>query len=80
VYNQLLPKIGRVARMSLTRALGMRCPALKALNGPSNIRFASAASAIQRNSDPEAKFVVTGANRGIGYEFTSQLLQRTQGR
>ena len=32
-----------------------------------------------RNSDPNAVFVVTGANRGIGLQFTKKLLQDTKG-
>ena len=37
------------------------------------------ASAIQRNSDPDAVFVVTGANRGIGLQFVKSLSERTAG-
>jgi len=33
-----------------------------------------------RNSSPDAVFVVSGANRGIGLQFTKSLLERTQGR
>lgn len=33
-----------------------------------------------RNASPDAVFVVTGANRGIGFQFTKSLLERTQGR
>lgn len=36
-------------------------------------------AAIKRNSDPNAVFVVTGANRGIGIQFVKSLLDRTQG-
>ena len=36
-------------------------------------------AAIRRNSDPNAVFVVTGANRGIGIQFVKSLLDRTQG-
>jgi hypothetical protein len=34
--------------------------------------------AIRRNSDSQAVFVVTGANRGIGLQFVKSLLDRTQ--
>jgi NAD(P)-dependent dehydrogenase (short-subunit alcohol dehydrogenase family) len=32
-----------------------------------------------RNTDPDAVFVVTGANRGIGLQFVKKLLQHTKG-
>ena len=35
--------------------------------------------AIKRNNDPQAVHVIIGASRGIGLEFTRQLLQTTQG-
>ena len=35
--------------------------------------------AVSRNDDAAAVFVVTGASRGIGAEFVSQLLARTKG-
>mmetsp|Transcript_28320 Transcript_28320/g.58000 ORF Transcript_28320/g.58000 Transcript_28320/m.58000 type:complete len:292 (+) Transcript_28320:97-972(+) len=38
------------------------------------------AAAFSRNTDPNAVFVVTGASRGLGLEFTTQLLARTKGR
>jgi hypothetical protein len=31
-----------------------------------------------RNADPDALFVVTGANRGIGLQFVKTLVQRTK--
>jgi len=34
----------------------------------------------QRNNDPDAVFVVTGASRGIGKEFVNALMQRTKGK
>lgn len=34
---------------------------------------------IQRNSDPKSVFVVTGANRGIGFQFVKSLIDRTEG-
>lgn len=40
-------------------------------------KSASAISA-QRNSDPNAVFVVTGANRGIGLQFVKSLIDRTE--
>ena len=36
--------------------------------------------AIKRNADPEAVFVVTGSNRGIGLQFVITLLERTKGK
>eukprot|EP00584_Thalassiosira_punctigera_P005419 CAMPEP_0172544234 /NCGR_PEP_ID=MMETSP1067-20121228/14433_1 /TAXON_ID=265564 ORGANISM="Thalassiosira punctigera, Strain Tpunct2005C2" /NCGR_SAMPLE_ID=MMETSP1067 /ASSEMBLY_ACC=CAM_ASM_000444 /LENGTH=388 /DNA_ID=CAMNT_0013330761 /DNA_START=105 /DNA_END=1271 /DNA_ORIENTATION=+ len=33
-----------------------------------------------RNADPEAVFVVTGSNRGIGLQFVISLLERTKGK
>jgi len=38
------------------------------------------ANAINRNSDSKAVFVVSGASRGIGLQFVSSLLDRTQGK
>lgn len=40
---------------------------------------ASSQSSI-RNSDPDAVFVITGANRGIGFQFVSKLLKDTTGK
>lgn len=37
-------------------------------------------AALTRNADPNAVFVVTGASRGLGKEFVSQLLLRTKGK
>ena len=39
----------------------------------------SSAAAQQRNTSPNAVFVVTGANRGIGLQFVQSLLDRTRG-
>ena len=36
------------------------------------------AASFQRNSDPNAVFVVTGANRGIGLQFVKSLIARTK--
>ena len=36
------------------------------------------AASFQRNSDPNAVFVVTGANRGIGLQFVKSLINRTK--
>lgn len=35
--------------------------------------------AVQRNTDPDAIFVVNGASRGIGLQMVKSLLERTQG-
>ena len=35
---------------------------------------------IDRNSDPNAVFVISGASRGIGLQFVKSLLERTQGK
>ena len=36
--------------------------------------------ASRRNADPDAVFVVTGSNRGIGLQFVITLLERTKGK
>ena len=36
------------------------------------------AQSFQRNTDPNAVFVVTGASRGIGLQFCKTLLERTE--
>jgi hypothetical protein len=38
----------------------------------------SASEAFRRNNDPQAVFVVTGANRGIGLQFVKSLMDRTK--
>ena len=38
------------------------------------------ANSLNRNSDPNSVFVVSGASRGIGLQFVSSLLERTQGK
>lgn len=38
------------------------------------------ANSLTRNSDSNAVFVVSGASRGIGLQFVSSLLERTQGK
>ncbi len=37
-------------------------------------------NSLNRNSDPNAIFVISGASRGIGLQFVSSLLERTQGK
>lgn len=88
----LLYKLNLVVTMLLAfRPLGRSCLSSKRLLR----QTASAAStvsieapldlsspkdaAIQRNTDPHAVCVVTGASRGLGLEFTKQLLERTRG-
>ncbi len=38
------------------------------------------ANSLNRNSDPNSVFVVSGASRGIGLQFVSSLLERTEGK
>jgi NAD(P)-dependent dehydrogenase (short-subunit alcohol dehydrogenase family) len=47
-----------------------------------NFSFAADPSSpsVARNGDPEAVFVVTGASRGIGFQFVKSLMDRTKGR
>jgi hypothetical protein len=35
-------------------------------------------NAVQRNNDPNAIFVVTGANRGIGLQLIKSIVERTK--
>lgn len=39
---------------------------------------AGSSDAIRRNSDLDSVFVVTGANRGIGFQFVKSLIDRTK--
>ena len=55
----------------LTRSSG-RC--LATTSGRSvDVTSSPAAPAEQRNADPSAVFVVSGASRGLGLEFTRQV-------
>ena len=57
-----------------------RCsPQVRLFSSAAPIDFEPTDVARARNADPDAMFVVTGGNRGIGLEFVAQLLERTQG-
>ncbi len=45
-----------------------------------NFNSGDKANSLNRNSDSNAVFVVSGASRGIGLQFVSSLLERTQGK
>ena len=45
-----------------------------------NFNSGDNANSLNRNSDSNAVFVVSGASRGIGLQFVSSLLERTQGK
>lgn len=61
-------------------------PPLNTYNGTSeydNIDISAAVeneASTQRNSDPDAVFVVSGASRGIGLQYCKSLLSRTSGK
>lgn len=43
-----------------------------------DLNVSSSKHALQRNNDPNAVFVVTGASRGIGLQFVKSLMERTK--
>lgn len=43
----------------------------------SSVGVASSRASIERNSDPNSVFIVTGANRGIGLQFAKKLAETT---
>ena len=57
-----------------TRALSWQPPAHRVAE-----LFPPTADALARNADPDAVFVVTGANRGVGAAMVEQLAARTAG-
>ena len=57
-----------------TRALSWQPPAHRVAE-----LFPPTADALARNADPDAVFVVTGANRGVGAAMVEQLTARTAG-
>ena len=57
-----------------TRALSWQPPAHRVAE-----LFPPTADALARNADPDAVFVVTGANRGVGAAMVEALTARTAG-
>jgi NAD(P)-dependent dehydrogenase (short-subunit alcohol dehydrogenase family) len=43
-----------------------------------SVASGTSSDAIRRNNDPNSVFVVTGANRGIGFQFVKSLIDRTE--
>lgn len=75
----------RIAKTRLMSSSNFKPPIPPGTHGTpvfKDIDFSVASSpesaATQRNSDPGAVFVVTGSNRGIGFQFIKSLVERTK--
>jgi len=77
MFSCVVSMLSHVRRAPQARQLAL---SMSSQAGPSALSLKPNTASVERLADPRAVFVVTGASQGIGLQFCTALLERSQGR